>query len=168
VSKSRAQKVTNIVALQECGNDGVELLADYWRQPGNDNEVVATLASVSSRLNDRRLYDPARAVLLNTSQPEATRLSALSVLVVGYDPSLAITFPTPTVPMRSTYVALGYTSHSNQQQGSRPVKGYAKNDLPGVLKGLAASEQNERVRKVAQELGPLLVTRDSLRAQGAR
>jgi hypothetical protein len=130
--------------------------------------VVATLASVSSRLNDLRLYRAARSVLLDGTQREPIRLSALTVLVSGYDPSLAVAFPAPTKPMRSTYVALGYPSHSNQHEGRYPVRGSARKDLPGVLNGLAASDRNERIRKVAQELGPLLMRRDSLSAQGAR
>lgn len=164
VVTEKSKRMENIVALQDCGDEGVALLADYWRNPGSDKETVGTLASVSSRLNDVRIYRAARSVALDPAQADDSRLSALSVLVSGYDPSLAVAFPAPTTPMRTTYVALGHTSHSNQQQGRQPVKGFAKQDLPKVLEQLARSDQSERMQKVAQELGPLLVRRDSLKA----
>ncbi len=157
----KQQKITNIVALQDCGDEGVGLLSDYWSQPGSDPEVSAALASVSSRLNDRRLYQAARSVLLDSGKPESVRLDALSVMVSGYDPTLAVAFPAPTKPMQSTYVSLGHTSHANQKEGRQPVRGYAREDLPKVLARLANSDQNERVRKVAGELGPLIARRDS-------
>lgn len=157
---SKDQKIANIVALQDCGDDGIESLRDYWMQDGADGDVTATLASVSGRLNDRRLYEAARSVLLNVNRPERSRLSALTVLVAGYDPSIAVAFPAPTKPMHSTYVALGQTSHANRKEGLHPVRGYAKSDLPQILERLATSDPNERIRKVAQELGPLLTRRD--------
>lgn len=157
---TKNDKVRNIVALQECGDEGVQLLRDYWRAVPDDSEVVGALAGVSARVNDRRLYDVARSVLLDTGRSESTRLGALTVLVAGFDQSLVAAFPAPTVPMQSTYVALGHANHRPSRKPLRPVGDEAKTDLLTVLDGLASTEPNERIRKVAQELGPLLRQRD--------
>jgi hypothetical protein len=161
LAATRAEKVANIVALQDCGDDGVRLLSDYWRTAGDDSEVLAALAGVSARINDRRLYQAARSVLLDQGRSESTRLSALEVLVAGFDPSLAVAFPAPIKPMQSTYVALGHTSHRSSGQAPQPVGRHARKDLLVVLDGLASSDPSERIRKVAQELGPLLKRRDA-------
>jgi hypothetical protein len=158
---TKGEKIRNIVALQECDEEGVQLLRNYWRTAADDDQVVGTLASVSVRLNDRRLYEAARSVLLDNARSESTRLSALTVLVAGFDPSLAVAFPAPTVPMQSTYVALGHTSHRPSRKAPQPVGHEARTDLLTVLDGLASTEPNERIRKVAQELGPLLRRRGS-------
>jgi hypothetical protein len=164
---TRSQKIENIVALQSCRDDGVRLLREYWQTGGDDKDVMNTLGSVSARLNDRRLYDAARSVLLDTHRAEDTRLAALSVLVAGYDPSLAVDFPAVTKPMYTSYVALGHTSYHPSRPASQPVGSYAKRDLFAVLDGLAASESNERIRKVGQELGPLLKKREELKSAGS-
>lgn len=157
----KGEKIENIVALQGCGDEGVQMLRDYWRTAPDDSELVKVLANVSARVNDRRLYEVARSVLLDTGRSEATRLGALKVLVAGFDPSLAVGFPAPTVPMQSTYVGLGHTSHRPSRKAPQPVGDQAKADLLKVLDGLASTEPNERIRKVAQELGPLLRQRIS-------
>lgn len=155
------EKFDNIVALQDCGEDGIELLTDYWRNPAEAESVVDVLAGVSGRVNDRRLYQAARSALLDRGRSETSRLGGLSVMVAGYDPSLAVAFSAPTKPMITTYVSLGHVSHADHEEKHQPVRAYARKDLPAVLRGLAASEPNERIRKVAEELGPLLARRDS-------
>ncbi len=158
---TKGEKIKNIIALQECGDEGVQLLGNYWEIATDDSDVVGALARVSARINDRRLYDAARSVLLDTRRSESTRLGALTVLVAGFDPSLVVGFAARTAPMQSTYVALGHTSNRPSRKAPRPVGDEAKSDLLTVLDNLASTEPNERVRKVAQELGPLLRQRSS-------
>jgi hypothetical protein len=151
-----SEKVKGIATMQVCGNSGVETLATYWRRPAVDSALLPALADVSGGLNDRRTYQAARAVALNPSRPEAFRLAALKVLVSGFDRKLAVGFPPVTKPMETSYVALGSISHPQASRSSQPVGPEAKSDVLSVLAKLAASDPNERIRKVAAELGPLL------------
>jgi hypothetical protein len=160
---TRSEKIENIVALQSCGDDGVRLLREYWQTGGDDKEVVSTLSSVSARVNDRRLYDAARSVLLDKNGGEETRLAALTVLAAGYDPSPAIGFPAVTKPMQTTYVALGHTDHQAGRSGPQPVGSFAKKDLFTALDSLT-SDSNERIRRVAGEIGPLLKRGEELKS----
>lgn len=153
------EKVQSIVTMQECGDSGAEILASYWRSVSLDSILLRRLAAVSARMNDRRIYHAARSVVMDPSRTESARLAALTVLVGGFDPSIAVTFPTPTKPMHSSYVATGFVSHPPKAQGPQRVGSEAKDDLISLLKQLARSDPNERIRRVAAELGPLLERR---------
>jgi hypothetical protein len=148
-----------MVSMEQCGDAGVETLVSYWRQPKTDTVLLGALTAASSRANDRRTYQAARAVVLDPSRSESVRLAALTVLVAGFDPDIAVAFPVPTKPMYSTYVGMGYTSHASKRPGPQPIGPEAKADLISLLKPLADSDPNERMRKVAAELGPLLERR---------
>jgi hypothetical protein len=150
-----SEKAKGIATMQECGNSGVETLAAYWRRPAVDSVLLPALANVSARINDRRTYQAARAVALDPGRPEAFRLAALKVLVGGFDKRLAVGFPPVTKPMQTSYVALGSISHPSTTHSSQPVGPEAKTDVLSVLAKLA-TDPNERIRKVAAELGPLL------------
>jgi hypothetical protein len=154
-----SEKAKGIVAMQECGDAGVETLVAYWRRPAADAALVSALAGASVRLNDRRTYEAARAVVTDPSRSESERLAALTVLVAGFDPKIAVSFPPATKPMSSTYVGIGRVSHVPKRKGAQPVGPEAKADVIAILKQLAASDPNERMRKVAAELGPLLQRR---------
>jgi hypothetical protein len=154
-----SEKVQSMVTMGKCGDAGVETLVSYWRQPKTDTVLLPALTAASARANDRRTYQAARAVVLDPSRSESVRLAALTVLVAGFDPDIAVAFPVPTKPMYSTYVGMGYTSHASKRPGPQPIGPEAKADLISLLKPLADSDPNERVRKVAAELGPLLERR---------
>ena len=146
----------NIVVMKECDDAGIETLVSYWRQPTTDSALVSALGSVSARANDRRTYQAARAVALDPGRAESARLAALKVLVAAYDRRLAVEFPAATKPMYTTYVGMGRFSHPPKRKAPQPVGAEARPDVLAVLKQLAASDPNERMRKVAAELGPLL------------
>ena len=150
------EKMSSIVTMQQCGNEGVRTLVTQWERPTLDTVLLPALANASAVVNDRRTYQAARAVALDPSRSESSRLAALTVLVAGFDRKLAVTFPTPTKPMQSTYVALGRNFHPPTKKAPQPVGLEARTDVLSVLKELADSDPNERIRKVAGELGPLL------------
>lgn len=159
IDRPSSEKVQSMVTMGQCGDAGVETLVSYWRQPETDTVLLRALTEASARINDRRTYQAARAVVLDPSRSEDVRLGALTVLVAGFDPNIAVSFPTPTQPMYSTYVGIGFTSHASKRKGPQPVEPGAKADLISILKQLAGSDPNERMRKVATELGPLLERR---------
>jgi hypothetical protein len=156
---SRPEKIKSIVTMQQCGDVGAETLVSYWRQAGADTALLPALTAASARMNDRRTYQAARAVVLDPSRSEEARLAALTVLVAGFNPKIAVSFNTPTKPMHSTYVGIGVAPHASTRKGPQPIGPEAKSDLLNLLKQLAASDPNERIRKVAGELGPLLQRR---------
>jgi hypothetical protein len=161
VNVSRHEKSEAIVVMQECGDAGVLTLVTQWRQPAIDTVLLPTLAGVSSQVNDRRVYQAARAVLLDPSRPESVRLAALEVLVTGFNPKVTVSFPTPTKPMYSSYVAIGHVSHPPGRKAPQPVGSEAQEDVLSILRQLAVSDPTERIRKVAAELGPLLKQRSA-------
>lgn len=126
-----AEKVKGIVTMQQCGNSGIETLVSYWRRPAVDTTLLPALANVSAGLNDRRTYQAARAVALDPSRSESFRLA----------------------------VGLGRNFHPPTRKAPQPVGAEARADVLSILKKLAASDPNERIRKVAAELGPLLQRR---------
>lgn len=153
------EKARSVVTLQECGDAGAQTLVLLWRQPATDTVLLPALTAASVRINDRRTYQAARSVVIDPSRAESARLAALTVLVAGFDPNIAVTFPAPTKPMYTTYVGIGWVSHVPKRKGTQPVGPEAKADVSSILKQLARSDPSERMRKVATELGPLLARR---------
>lgn len=153
---SGVEKVKSMVAMQECGNAGVKTLVTYWQRQTTDTILLPALADASARINDRRTYQAARAVVVDPSRSESFRLAALTVLVAGVDRRIAVTFPKPTKPMSTSYVGLGRNFHPSTRKAPQPVGAEARPDVLSILRKLAASDPNERIRKVAAELGPLL------------
>lgn len=153
---SPSEEAHGIRTMQECGDLGIEKLVSYWQRPSLDAGLVRRLAAVSARVNDRRTYQAARAVVLNPSRSESFRLAALEVMVAGFDPSMAVTFPKPSKPMESSYVATGFVNHRSKKKGPNTVGAEARTDLISVLNKLAKSDPNERIRHVAAELGTVL------------
>lgn len=154
-----SDKQQGLVTMQRCGEAGVATLVSYWRQPAIDTVLLPALVEGSARLNDRRVYHAARAIVIDPTRSEAVRLGALTVLVAGFDPDIYVSFNTPTKPMYSSYVGIGRVVHTSKRSAPQPVGAEAKDDLISLLKLLAASDPNERMRKVAGELGPLLEQR---------
>lgn len=153
------EKAKSVVTMQECGDEGAKTLVSYWRQPATDTVLLPALTAASVRLNDQRTYQAARSVVIDPSRSDLARLAALTVLVAGFDPNIAVTFPAPTKPMYTTYVGIGWVSHVPKRKGPQPVGPEAKTDVLSILNQLARSDPSERMRKVATELGPLLERR---------
>ena len=154
-----AEKVQAIVTMPDCGNLGAETLVSFWQRPNPDIRLLRSWTVASAEINDRRTYRAARAALVDPSRSESFRLAALEVLVAGFDPSMAVTFPTPTKPMYSSYVGTGFINHRSTAKGPQTVGVEARGDLILLLKQLVGSDPNERIRKVAAELGPTLERR---------
>jgi hypothetical protein len=147
-----------------CTSIAVGALSEAWRRVGADDVVM--LASITSRLADRRLIDTLANVAADPLMPTHTRLNALGTLVAYADPSAFVDFR-PGV--RPDSVRIGVVSHTSQRAGEYPLTDADRRSIPDGLERIARASADRSLASsassLASQLRSRLRVRDSLRVQ---
>jgi hypothetical protein len=147
-----------VLSLFSCPDAGPRALAAEWAHPPGDSPARRSLVSVSSNIQDRRIYDAVTQVVRNTSASRALRLDAVQVLVGHFDPCLAIGYQTPElvdVP-GAAYVGLGERDHNVARPGAQPLPASVRAEVVNTLRQVGATDTDNVVRKIAAYLAERL------------
>lgn len=132
--------------IVDCADEGPPILAAQWRTVRADTGAVAGLVWRSARLADSRIYQQARAVVLDRSKPDVVRVGAMFVLDSYVNPSHAATFGDVRPPergVRPVRAAAGYVVDRTQADGAEPLGGTVRDEVLQLLDQVAARRQEE-------------------------
>ncbi len=148
-----------IAALQGCPDDGPRLLAEQWAAPPRDSVALRLLADISSRILDRRLFEAARALVVDGAASLDARLAAMRVLVGHYDPCLTVDFrinPAPDAAGQAVAAWFGRKSANPSKRGSELLPSSVRGDVLTTLNAVATTGADGAVREAARGLAAYL------------
>lgn len=148
-----------LLALPNCGDQGVRALANLWNRPPGDTTHLATLAGVSAITRDSRLFEAVQIVVKDKTQPEDARLAGLRTLVAYYDPSIGLMYrmPLQPTPLGSSYVLIGKSDHRQTvREGPQALSADVRQEVLTLLNELGSGDSTQRITKIARYLGEQL------------
>jgi hypothetical protein len=132
--------------IAACENEGPPAIAQEWRTVRGDTTEVIQLMRASTRIRDARIYEAARAVVLDRSRPDVVRVGAMHVLDSYAVPGNAgwfVTVRPPQGPIRRVQPADGILASPVVARGPVPLDGSVYEPVLRLLQGVAAARASE-------------------------
>ena len=110
--------------IAACENEGPPAIAQEWRNVGSDTTEVIRLMRASTRIRDSRIYEAARAVVLDRSRPDVVRVGAMHVLdsyAVPGNVGWFVSVRPPAGPVRRVEAADGIIASPVVARGPVPL-----------------------------------------------
>jgi len=146
------QREWALQVIGQCAVSGGAALAALWSSPSSDSADLERIYAASARIRDEQIFNAVRAVSLNTAVPTLTRLAALRVLAAYVNHRILTSFEFLTPPVIPGVRPRGYRDHGMPIDGSSPLHPGAAQEIRDLLRSLAASDPDPRVRYAASYL----------------
>ena len=124
-------------------------LAQVWNTPPSDSSTLAKLTRRSAGIADRRILAAKLPIVSNGLFNPSIRRAALEVVIAQYDPSYVISSSTWSDP---EHTSVARDSDYYQKSGEEPVTAIERQAIIDGLRRMAASDSDDRLRRVATRL----------------